>query len=83
MKTSYGYSGNPKNTNRLLHYYYENGRSGYLPEQKKANYDNSLKPDTKYQCPMKCEGEKIYNKSGKCPLCSMQMMPADCGYIFY
>ena len=27
----------------------------------------------KYQCPMKCEGEKTYDKPGKCPLCGMSL----------
>src|ERR1044072_3786586 len=27
----------------------------------------------KYQCPMKCEGEKTYDKAGKCPMCQMDM----------
>lgn len=27
----------------------------------------------KYQCPMKCEGEKTYDKPGKCPQCQMDM----------
>ena len=26
-----------------------------------------------YQCPMKCEGEKTYDKPGKCPKCGMDM----------
>lgn len=26
-----------------------------------------------YQCPMKCEGEKTYNKPGKCPKCGMDV----------
>ncbi len=26
-----------------------------------------------YQCPMKCEGEKIYAKEGKCPVCNMNL----------
>ncbi|HEX7414529.1 MAG TPA: heavy metal-binding domain-containing protein [Bacteroidia bacterium] len=28
---------------------------------------------TPYQCPMKCEGEKIYNKPGACPVCKMDL----------
>ncbi len=28
-----------------------------------------------YQCPMKCEGDKMYHKNGKCPVCGMQMKP--------
>ncbi len=26
-----------------------------------------------YQCPMKCEGEKTYDKEGKCPVCYMKL----------
>ncbi len=26
-----------------------------------------------YQCPMKCEGDKTYNKAGKCPTCNMNL----------
>lgn len=28
---------------------------------------------TKYQCPMKCEQEKTYNKPGECPVCGMEI----------
>ena len=27
----------------------------------------------KYQCPMKCEGDKTYAKAGKCPVCNMAL----------
>ena len=26
-----------------------------------------------YQCPMKCEGEKTYDKAGSCPVCGMDL----------
>lgn len=29
--------------------------------------------DAMYQCPMKCEGEKMYDKPGSCPVCNMDM----------
>ena len=29
--------------------------------------------EVKYQCPMKCEGEKTYAAPGKCPMCQMDM----------
>lgn len=29
--------------------------------------------DTVYQCPMKCEGDKTYDKAGKCPKCNMNL----------
>ena len=28
-----------------------------------------------YQCPMKCEGDKIYKASGTCPGCNMHLSP--------
>lgn len=28
---------------------------------------------TVYQCPMKCEGGKTYDKAGKCPKCNMNL----------
>ena len=27
----------------------------------------------KYQCPMKCEGEKTYAATGTCPMCKMDL----------
>lgn len=27
-----------------------------------------------YQCPMKCEQEKTYEKEGTCPVCKMKLM---------
>lgn len=29
--------------------------------------------NAKYQCPMKCEGEKTYDKPGQCPVCNMDL----------
>lgn len=29
---------------------------------------------SKYQCPMKCEGDKTYAKAGKCPVCNMELV---------
>ncbi|MBI2280399.1 MAG: hypothetical protein HYU68_06880 [Bacteroidetes bacterium] len=29
--------------------------------------------NVKYQCPMKCEGEKTYDKPGQCPKCNMDL----------
>jgi Heavy metal binding domain len=26
-----------------------------------------------YQCPMQCEGDKTYDKPGKCPVCGMDL----------
>jgi Cu2+-exporting ATPase len=29
----------------------------------------------KYYCPMRCEGEKMYDKPGDCPVCGMDLVP--------
>jgi heavy metal translocating P-type ATPase len=31
--------------------------------------------NTKYSCPMKCEGTKVYDKPGDCPVCNMHLVP--------
>ena len=30
---------------------------------------------TKYYCPMHCEGDKVYDEPGNCPVCGMQLVP--------
>ena len=37
----------------------------------------------KYQCPMKCHGEEVYDEPGICPDSKMQMIPVNGGHIFY
>lgn len=32
------------------------------------------KPGAKYYCPMHCEGDKIYDKPGDCPVCGMDLV---------
>jgi P-type Cu+ transporter len=32
--------------------------------------------DGKYYCPMHCEGEKVYDKAGACPVCGMDLVKA-------
>ena len=31
----------------------------------------------KYFCPMKCEGDKVYDQPGDCPVCNMHLVPVD------
>ena len=31
----------------------------------------------KYYCPMRCEGEKLYDAPGDCPVCGMDLVPLD------
>jgi len=35
----------------------------------------SVEGTSKYACPMKCEGEKVYPVAGKCPVCGMDLEP--------
>jgi len=35
--------------------------------------DKDAIAEVKYQCPMKCEGDKTYDKPGKCPVCGMDL----------
>ncbi|MBI2280393.1 MAG: hypothetical protein HYU68_06850 [Bacteroidetes bacterium] len=34
---------------------------------------------TTYACPMKCEGDKTYEKEGKCPKCAMNLTKNEAG----
>ena len=36
-----------------------------------------LKVARTYYCPMKCEGEKVYDKPGDCPVCNMHLVPVN------
>jgi len=33
------------------------------------------KEHNKFYCPMKCEGEKVYDRPGDCPVCNMHLVP--------
>lgn len=42
------------------------------PEESKVTSPNNV-PGT-YYCPMHCEGEKVYDKPGDCPVCGMDLV---------
>lgn len=42
-------------------------------KSEKENTTTEQAANTKYQCPMKCEGEKTYDKPGQCPVCNMDL----------
>lgn len=49
-------------------------------EEKKEQISSESKEEVKtikYQCPMKCEKEKTYDKEGKCPVCEMKLRKKD------
>lgn len=44
-----------------------------------SNHDTVVLPKSasgKYYCPMHCEGEKVYDKAGDCPVCGMDLVKA-------
>ena len=41
-----------------------------------CNHDETkTEKTTSYYCPMKCEGEKVYEQPGNCPVCHMKLIP--------
>ena len=42
-------------------------------DKKEINVPNA---SGKYYCPMHCEGEKVYDKAGDCPVCGMDLVKA-------
>ena len=41
--------------------------------QKADNKQAAADKKEEYQCPMKCEGKKTYDKKGKCLACTMEL----------
>ena len=39
--------------------------------------EDKISPSSVYFCPMECEGEKLYFKQGKCPVCGMYLAPVE------
>lgn len=53
-----------------------------LKKWKQEKEDQSESPIAKltgsemnFQCPMLCEGDKTYDKEGRCPICKMDLQP--------
>ena len=47
--------------------------SSFMP-QEKSNVILPKNVKGKYYCPMHCEGEKVYDKPGDCPVCGMDLV---------
>ena len=41
-----------------------------------TNSEN-IKTNGSYYCPMNCEGDKVYDQPGNCPVCNMHLVPVD------
>ena len=42
-------------------------------QKAKVKNDKVVADTVAYKCPMKCEGDKTYSKTGKCPKCGMNL----------
>ena len=42
-------------------------------EHNHEGHDHSEMTNTKYACPMKCEGDITYDEKGECPVCHMDL----------
>ncbi len=43
--------------------------------ESRQHSDINEEKSRKYYCPMKCEGDKTYDKPGDCPVCNMHLIP--------
>jgi len=48
--------------------YHHNGEKEHEHHEKHA-----AEGEVNYQCPMECEGEKVYDSPGQCPVCKMDL----------
>ena len=46
-------------------------------ESNKATHTNEQATNVKYHCPMRCEGDKMYDEPGQCPVCNMNLEKMD------
>lgn len=46
-------------------------------DNESSQYESRYRCDTKYQCLLKCEEDKIYHQPGNCPDCNMKLISVD------
>lgn len=53
----------------------ENNESEHMEHMDGEHHDDEEMHEdhVMYQCPMKCEGDKMYEEAGSCPKCGMDM----------
>lgn len=49
---------------------------GSKKESDKKDFSSATIAPGKYYCPMHCEGDKVYDKAGDCPVCGMDLVKA-------
>lgn len=69
LKSMFGKSGKKTETEMESH-------SGHQHQhQHQHRNDEHAQTGTKYYCPMHCEGDKLYDSPGNCPVCNMKLVP--------
>ncbi|CAH0995340.1 Copper-exporting P-type ATPase [Emticicia aquatica] len=56
-------------------YTIEDGSTVVSHQIKKIEHPSQKNSTGKYYCPMHCEGDKLYDKAGDCPVCGMDLVP--------
>ena len=64
--------GNTSNSNNDGHQHEASEMKHHHDSDMNKQHGDEL-AEANYQCPMKCEGDKIYDKPGKCPVCKMEL----------
>lgn len=63
--------------NDKIENYYGHGAHNHDHGGHSHNGDNEHQPANKYKCPKNCEGNKVYDNPGNCPVCNMKLMPVN------
>ena len=59
------------------HDHYDEHRQETLHHAEHNTSTKNLSEGGKYYCPMRCEGDKMYNQPGDCPVCGMHLNKAE------
>lgn len=65
------------NSNRNMDETQRNQMEINRDDNESSQYGSRYQCDTKYQCLLKCEGNKVYHQPGYCPDCNMKLISVD------
>ncbi len=51
----------------------KHSQTDHAAQHQEHDHETHLKGNDNYYCPMQCEGDKRYNRSGDCPVCGMHL----------
>lgn len=55
--------------------YYGHGAQTHQGHEHSNETNVVSESETRYGCPMRCEGDKTYDQPGNCPVCNMKLVP--------